>query len=73
MPKIPSYRHLDKVLHKLGFVIIRVKGSHVQYSNGNLLITVPKYSNKEISLGVLNVILKELNISRDEFWDIYKK
>lgn len=33
--------------------------------------TVSKHSNKEISIGVLGVILKELNISRDGFWEIY--
>lgn len=72
MPKIPSYKHLDIVLHKLGFSIIRIKGSHVQYRKGTSLITVSKHSNKEISIGVLSVILKELNISRDDFWKLYK-
>lgn len=72
MPKIPSYRHLDKVLRKLGFIIVRIKGSHIQYQKGVSLITIPKHSNKEISIGVLGIILKELSLSRDEFWELYR-
>lgn len=71
MPKIPAYKHLDNVLCRLGYVIVRIKGGHVQYRKGVSLITVSKHSNKEISIGVLGVILKELNISRDEFWKMY--
>lgn len=71
MPKIPSYRHLDKVLHKLGYSIVRTKGSHIQYKKGSSLVTISKHSNKEISIGVFGVILRELNLSRDDFWKIY--
>ena len=73
MPKIPAYKHLNSVLTKLGYVSIRTKGSHVQYRKGSSLITISKHSNKEISIGVLGVILKELHISRDEFWEIWRK
>lgn len=73
MPKIPSYKHLDKVLYRLGYSVVRTKGSHVQYRKNSSLITISKHSNKEISIGVLSVILKELNISRDDFWEIYKE
>lgn len=72
MPKIPSYKHLDRVLVSLGYSLVRIKGSHVQYKKNNSLITVSKHSNKEISIGVLSVVLKEINLSRDEFWKIYK-
>lgn len=71
MPKIPAYKHLDKVLCKLGYSIVRTKGSHVQYKKGSSLITISKHSNKEISIGVLSTILRELDLSRDEFWKIY--
>ena len=72
MPKIPSYKHLHVVLLSLGYSLIRIKGSHVQYKKGSSLITISKHSNKEISVGVLGAILRELNISRDEFWKLYK-
>ena len=73
MPKIPSYKHLHKVLTKLGYTLVRTKGSHLQYRKGISLITISKHSNKEISIGVLGVILKELSLSRDEFWKYYKE
>ncbi len=72
MPKIPSYKHLDRVLTSLGYSLVRVKGSHVQYKKNSSLITISKHSNKEISVGVLSVILKEINLSRDEFWEMYR-
>lgn len=72
MPKIPSYKHLDTVLRKLNYELVRIKGSHVQYKKGTSLITISKHSNKEISIGVLSAILRELNLSRDEFWKLYK-
>lgn len=73
MPKIPSYKHLHTVLTKLGYSLVRIKGSHVQYRKGSSLITISKHSNKEISIGVLGIILKELNLSRDEFWKHFKE
>lgn len=71
MPKIPTYKHVDYVLRKLGYTLVRTKGSHVQYKRGDSLITIARHANKEISVGVLGVILRELNLSREEFWDIY--
>ena len=73
MPKIATYKYLEKVLYKLGFVIVAQKGSHVQFSNGKLKITVPKHSNKEVVIGVFGEILTKINLTRDEFWNIHKK
>ncbi|OGI83937.1 hypothetical protein A2903_02075 [Candidatus Nomurabacteria bacterium RIFCSPLOWO2_01_FULL_33_17] len=70
MPKVPNYKQLHSVLTSLGFKIIRQKGSHVQYFNGSICITIPKHSNREVSIGVFLEVLKKLNINKDQFWKI---
>ncbi|PMQ01808.1 MAG: hypothetical protein CBR30_03815 [Dictyoglomus sp. NZ13-RE01] len=43
MSKLPILKSKDvvKALERLGFVIIRSKGSHLQLKRGNILVTVP--------------------------------
>lgn len=58
-------RELAKTLcNKFGFRAIRQKGSHMTLTNGRIYVTVPM---KEIRVGLLNVILKDCGISREEF------
>ena len=60
MPKLPvvSGEHVIKLLRKLGYEIIRQKGSHVRLRKiteaGEHNITVPKHS--EMAKGTLNDI-----------------
>lgn len=61
--------YLIKVLNKLGFVIIRQKGSHVflRHSDGRTTV-VPVHSDENIDRGLLNkIIKKDLGISIEEF------
>ena len=58
-------RKLIKILcNKFGFKVIRQKGSHATLFNARIYVTVPV---KEIGVGLLNVILKDCEISREEF------
>lgn len=58
-------KELVKILcNKFGFRPIRQKGSHVTITNGIIYVTVPL---KEIRVGLLGVILRDCNISREEF------
>lgn len=58
-------RKLIRILcNKFGFRVIRQKGSHVTLHDGRIYVTVPM---KEIRVGLLNVILKDCEISREEF------
>ncbi len=60
-----SGRELVKILcNTFGFRAIRQKGSHVTLTNGTVYVTVPL---KEIRVGLLNVILGDCGISREEF------
>jgi len=58
-------RELVRILcNKFGFVKVRQKGSHVTLQRNGTFVTVPV---KEIRVGLLNRILRDCNISRDEF------
>jgi predicted RNA binding protein YcfA (HicA-like mRNA interferase family) len=58
-------KDLVKILcNKFDFQAIRQKGSHVTITNGIIYVTVPL---KEIRTGLLGVILRDCNITREEF------
>ena len=58
-------REVIRILcNKFCFKAIRQKGSHVTLTNGTIYVTVPM---KEIHVGLLNVIINDCGISRDEF------
>lgn len=81
MPKLPviSGDHLIKMLSKLGYKIIRQRGSHVSLRKiteaGEHNITIPKHS--EIAKGTLNDILSKIsiwnNIPKDKLIDMIRK
>jgi len=62
-----KYREIEKKLRKLGYNIVRQKGSHVLFSNGEITFPVPNHGSKDISQGVEKQILKILNLNIYEF------
>ena len=67
-------KKLCKILEKLGFEKIHKKGSHVRYKHPDGRITVvPIHGNEEIGKGLLNEILKQINISREEYEKLRKE
>ena len=71
MFKLPQLtaNELVKILQKVGFVILRQKGSHIflKHKDGRTT-TVPNHPGEKIDRGLLNKILKkDVGISRDEF------
>ena len=67
LPKI-SGKNLIKFLQKDGFVVIRTKGSHnfLRHPDGRST-TVPTHANETIGTGLLLKILKDCDISKDEY------
>jgi predicted RNA binding protein YcfA (HicA-like mRNA interferase family) len=57
-----------KALSKLGFKIVRKRGSHVvlKHPDGRLTV-VPVHSGEEIGTGLLNKIIKDTGLSKEEF------
>jgi predicted RNA binding protein YcfA (HicA-like mRNA interferase family) len=65
-----KYREIESKLIKIGYKIVRQKGSHVIFSNGKITFPVPNHGSKDISLGVERQILKILDLTIDEFRNI---
>ena len=69
--KIPILKPKEviKVLEKLGFVNTRrSKGSHFRYCHPDgRKTTVPVHKGKDISKGLLRKILRDIEISPEEF------
>jgi predicted RNA binding protein YcfA (HicA-like mRNA interferase family) len=57
-----------KALLKLGFKIVRKRGSHVvlKHPDGRLTV-VPVHAGEEIGTGLLNKIIKDTGLSKEEF------
>ena len=66
MPKLPSAsgKKIIKSLNKIGFIIVRQKGSHVFMQRGDSTVTVP--SNNPVKKSTLRSILNQAGVSIDE-------
>lgn len=66
-PSLPHISGADAIraLQKLGFVVLRQKGSHVVLRRGSAGCVVPQH--RELKIGTLSGVLKQAGISADEF------
>jgi predicted RNA binding protein YcfA (HicA-like mRNA interferase family) len=69
--KLPSIsgRELVKILIKLGFEVLRQRGSHVflRHKDGRTTV-IPVHAGETIDRGLLNkIIKKDLKMRREEF------
>jgi predicted RNA binding protein YcfA (HicA-like mRNA interferase family) len=57
-----------KALSKLGFKIVRKRGSHVvmKHADGRLTV-IPVHAGEELGIGLLNKIIKDAGLSKEEF------
>ena len=63
-----SPRKLIKFLEDSGFVCIRIRGSHHFYLHSDGRTTsVPVHGNRDIGIGLLRPILRDIKLSVQEF------
>lgn len=63
-----SPKDLEKKITKLGFQSMRQKGSHVFYKHPDgRTTTIPFHGNQDVGPILLSKILKEIEISREEY------
>lgn len=70
MPKLPTVtaNEVIKALEKIGFQVVRQKGSHVRMKHeDNRVVTVPVHKGKTIGKGLLRKILKDAELTVEEF------
>ncbi len=67
MPSLPrvSGRATIRALERLGFVVIRQRGSHVVLRRGSTGCVVPDH--KELKTGTLSGVLKQAGVLAQEF------
>lgn len=76
MSKLPiaNAKALEKILFILGFKEVRQKGSHVFYRHSDgRYTTIPHHGSVDISRPLLRAILKEINLSVEEFTVLLKR
>ena len=59
------YKVIHRILTENGWIIVRQKGSHVQYKKAgeSFLTTVPNQNGRDISIGVLSKLEKGTGLS----------
>jgi len=76
MSSLPSVdgRKIIKALRKAGFELIRVKGSHnfLRHSDGRSTV-VPVHGKENIGIGLFYKILKDCELTTNEFLNLLNK
>jgi predicted RNA binding protein YcfA (HicA-like mRNA interferase family) len=72
--RIIDARKMEKLLNKLGFERVRQKGSHVFYRHPDGRTTsVPHHRGRDLARPLIKEILREIEISVDEYNEFLKK
>lgn len=68
MSKLPviSGKECIKALEKIGFVIVRQRGSHIVLTRENPTATVIVPNHKELDRGTLRAIIRQIDLTVDE-------
>jgi len=77
MPKLnllPA-KKMVKILKRLGFQELRIKGSHHFFFNPitKKTATVPVHKNEHLGVGILKEILRDIELSIEEYEKLRKK
>lgn len=76
MPKAPRLkgRELIALLKKMGFEVVRIRGSHhfLQHNDGRGTV-VPVHSGEIVGPGLFNKIIRDIDMTKDEFLTFYRK
>ena len=69
-----SGKKFCKVLEKLGFEKIYGKGSHIRFKHPDGRRTVvPVHANEDLGKGLLREILKQVNLSKEDYEELRRK
>jgi predicted RNA binding protein YcfA (HicA-like mRNA interferase family) len=65
---------LIKALKKAGFAVIRQKGSHVfmEHPDGRTTV-MPNHPGEELGIGLIRKIMKDVCMTREEFFELLKR
>ncbi|MGI9027845.1 MAG: type II toxin-antitoxin system HicA family toxin [Candidatus Saccharimonadales bacterium] len=61
-------KEVVKILEKIGFVMVRQRGSHQQFRHSDgRATTVPVHASRDLSPLLLRQICKDIHLTTDEF------
>ena len=70
MSRLPRLAGTDvlRALEKIGFQVIRKRGSHVfvRHPDGRATV-IPVHKGEDLGLGILSKILRDVELNREEF------
>lgn len=73
MSQFPSItgKEMIKALSQVGFGVVRVKGSHqrLEHADGRKT-TVPAHGKETLGPGLINKILRDVDLTRDQLKDL---
>jgi predicted RNA binding protein YcfA (HicA-like mRNA interferase family) len=65
---------MEALLIRLGFAVVRQRGSHVFYRHPDgRTTTVPNHQGRDLARPLIREILREIELSPDEFRDELQK
>jgi len=65
---------LIKILNKIGFKPVRQRGSHIILMNEQRTrIVIPVHSDKEIKPGLVRIIIREAELTREKYFELLKR
>ena len=69
MAKLPRIagKEMIKFLEREGFEVVRIRGSHHFLQKEDLRTSVPVHAGKDLKIGTLRSILRDIKISPSEF------
>lgn len=75
MAKLPriSGKDLLRFLQREGFTVVRVRGSHHVLTRGETDTVVPVHGNRTLAIGTLRKILRDIDMTVDEFEERFNR
>lgn len=62
-------REVCRILERLGFAVVRQRGSHMQYRHADgRATTVPNHGGRDISPLLVRQIARDIGLTAEEFW-----
>ena len=66
--RIVGFRDMERVLHRLGFISVRQKGSHVFYRHPDgRTTTLPNHPGRDLARPLIREILREIELTPEQF------
>lgn len=74
MPRLPrpSGVEMVKFLEGLGFSVVRIHGSHHVMTRGSSRTVVPVHGRETLKIGTLRCILRDIEMSAQEFTRLWE-